>query len=484
MVQGRTSGPALPADFYFARFGIDQRLVEELLDLALSQGADYADLFFEYRRGASYLFEDQSVKSVSGGVEQGVGIRAVKGEATGYAYSEDFDAASLRRVASTAAKICRESRNAPPVAVAAGERPNRYRVAELSVDADVLTKLSLLRRADEAARAYDASVNRVIASFSESDRHVAVATSTGVLISDHQPMVAFAVQVVSERGESRQTGSANAAGRMGLEFFEQQPPEDVAREAARRALVLHEAVEAPAGTFPVVLEAGHAGVLLHEAVGHGLEADFNRKETSNYSNRVGELVASPLCTIVDDATIDYSRGSINVDDEGVPGQYNVLIEKGVLKGYLQDRMSAKHFGIEPSGNGRRESFQLHPMPRMTNTYLLAGEADPEDLVKAVDYGLYCSTFSGGQVNISNGDFVFAVTEAYLIENGRKTAPVRNVTLIGNGPDALSKVTMVGSDFQLSSGGWTCGKEGQSVPVGVGMPSVLVSGITVGGTKHG
>lgn len=474
----------MPAEFYFARFGVDTRLIEELIDLALSQGAEYADLFFEYRRGASYLYEDQAVKNVSGGVEQGVGIRAVSGEATGYAYSEDFDPESLRRVARTAAAICRENRSAPPVHVEPGERPDRYRVVQVSVDADVLTKLSLLRRADAAARSADPSVAKVIASFSESDRYVAVATSTGALITDHQPMIALAVQVMSERGDSRQTGSANTAARTGLDYFDGHTPETIATEAVRRALVLHDAVEAPAGTFPVVLEAGHSGVLLHEAIGHGLEADFNRKQTSNYSNRVGELVASPLCTIVDDATLDHSRGSINVDDEGVAGKYNVLIEKGILKGYLQDRMSAKHFGLEPSGNGRRESFQLHPMPRMTNTYLLAGESDPEDLVKAVDYGLYCTSFSGGQVNISNGDFVFAVTEAYLIEGGRKTAPVRNVTLIGNGPDSLSKVTMVGSDFKLSDGGWTCGKEGQSVPVGVGMPSVLVSGITVGGTKHG
>lgn len=478
------SGPALPADFYFSRFGLDRRLIEELLDLALGRGADYADLFFEYRRAASYLYEDEAVKNVSGGVEQGVGIRAVSGEATGYAYSEDFDPESLRRVARAAAAICHENRSAPPIQILPGERPDRYRVAQVSVDADVLTKLALLRRTDAAARAADPSITRVIASFSESDRQVSIATSTGILINDHLPMIGLSLQVVSERGDSRQTGTANYGGRAGLEFFDRQTPEDLAAEAVRRALVQHEAVEAPAGTFPVVLEAGHAGVLLHEAVGHGLEADFNRKETSNYSGRLGELVASPLCTVVDDATIAHSRGSINVDDEGVPGTYNVLIEQGILQGYLQDRMSAKHFRTEPSGNGRRESFQLHPMPRMTNTYLLAGESDPEDLVKAVPHGLYCSTFSGGQVNISNGDFVFAVTEAYLIEHGRKTAPVRNVTLIGNGPETLSRVTLVGSDFQLSNGGWTCGKEGQSVPVGVGMPSILVSGMTVGGTKHG
>jgi TldD protein len=268
-----------------------------------------------------------------------------------------------------------------------------------------------------------------------------------------------------------------------MEYFALHTPEGIAEEAARQAVLLQSAREAPAGLMPVVLGPGDAGVLLHEAVGHGLEADFNRKKTSNYSDRVGEFVASPLCTIVDDGTIANSRGSINVDDEGNPGRRNTLIENGVLRGYMQDRISARHFKVDATGNSRRESFRHYPMPRMTNTYMLAGETPPEDVIRAVDRGIYCAGFSGGQVNISNGDFVFSVTEGYLIENGQLAAPIKTVNLIGNGPDALSKVKLVGTDFRLSDGRWTCGKDGQSVPVGVGMPTVLVSEITVGGTKR-
>jgi TldD protein len=299
-----------------------------------------------------------------------------------------------------------------------------------------------------------------------------------------QPLVRFNVSCLSERDGERQTARWGGGGRMGMAYFDDHSPEDIANEAARQAVLLQSAVEAPAGTFPVVLAGGDSGILLHEAIGHGLEADFNRKSTSNYSGRIGELVASPLCTIVDDGTIQDSRGSINVDDEGnLPG-YNVLIEDGILQAYIQDRISAKAMGTRPSGNGRRQSFKHYPMPRMTNTYMLSGRDAPDDIVRSVKRGIYCVAFSGGQVNISNGDFVFSVTEGYMIEDGRVTAPIRNVNLIGNGPDVLTKVTAVGNDFALSDGRWTCGKDGQSVPVGVGIPTVLVSGITVGGTRMG
>jgi TldD protein len=267
-----------------------------------------------------------------------------------------------------------------------------------------------------------------------------------------------------------------------MEYFEGHSPESLAEEAARQAILQQTAQEAPAGTLPVVLGAGDSGILLHEAVGHGLEADFNRKKTSNFSDRIGESVASELVTVIDDATILSSRGSINIDDEGNEPRRNVLIENGVLVGYMQDEISAKHFGVQPSGNGRRESFKDYPMPRMTNTFMTAGQDTPEDLIRRVDYGIYCKSFSGGQVNITNGDFVFSVTEGYLIEKGQVTAPIRDVNLIGNGPDAMSKVTGVANDFELSDGRWTCGKDGQSVPVGVGIPTVLISGMTVGGTQ--
>jgi TldD protein len=471
------------AVFFARRFGIDPRVMEDLLACALSEGGDFADLYFEHRQTASLLFEEQAVKRASGGVLQGVGVRVVSGEATGYAYTEDFSVESMRQAARTAARIARHNRAVAPVDVTPIGLPNRYPVTRPSVEVRAAEKLMLLRRADEAARAYDPSVTRVVVSLADEQRHVAIAASDGRLATDVQPMLRFSVQCLSERGKSRQTAVSGGGGRFGLEYFETHTPEDLAREAARQAVLLHDAVEAPAGQFPVVLGAGDSGILLHEAVGHGLEADFNRKQTSNYSGRVGKPVASALCTVVDDGTIAHSRGSINVDDEGNPAERNVLIADGVLQGYMQDRISARHFGVQASGNGRRETFKHIPMPRMTNTYMLPGESAPEDIVKAVEKGLYCVAYGGGQVNISNGDFVFSVTEAYLIEDGRVTAPVRNVTLIGNGPETLSKVTMVGSDLELSDGRWTCGKEGQSVPVGVGMPTVLVSSITVGGTKQ-
>jgi TldD protein len=296
--------------------------------------------------------------------------------------------------------------------------------------------------------------------------------------------VRFNVSCLSERDGQRQTARWGGGGRMGMAYFDAHAPEDLAREAARQAVLLQSAVEAPAGTFPVVLAAGDSGILLHEAIGHGLEADFNRKKTSNYSDRIGELVASSLCTVVDDGTIADSRGSLNIDDEGnLPG-YNVLIKDGILEAYLQDRISARAMGTQASGNGRRQSFKHYPMPRMTNTYMLGGDSDPDEIIRSVPKGIYCVAFSGGQVNISNGDFVFSVTEGYLIEDGHITAPIRNVNLIGNGPDVLTKVTAVGHDFALSDGRWTCGKDGQSVPVGVGVPTLLVSGITVGGTRMG
>jgi TldD protein len=311
-----------------------------------------------------------------------------------------------------------------------------------------------------------------------------IVTANGRMAGDVQPLVRFNVSCLSETNGNRQSARWGGGGRMGMAYFETHTPEMLAREAARQAVMLQSAIDAPAGTFPVVLAGGDSGILLHEAIGHGLEADFNRKRTSNYTDQVGNVVASELCTVVDDGTIKDSRGSINIDDEGnLPG-YNVLIENGVLRGYIQDHMSTKHFKVNPTGNGRRQSFKHYPMPRMTNTYMLAGGSAPEDIIRSVDRGIYCVAFNGGQVNISNGDFVFSVTEGYMIEGGKVTAPIRNVNLIGNGPDVLRKVTAVGSDFALSDGRWTCGKDGQSVPVGVGIPTVLISGITVGGTAMG
>ncbi len=468
--------------FFTERFGIDDKIMNDILTVALSRGGDYADLYFEHRQTSSIFFEEQAVKQAGGGVMQGVGVRVVQGDATGYAYTEDLTPEAMRQAADTAAKIASRRDRVGPIGVTSRKVADLYPVRIPSWEAAANDKLAIIRRADVAARAYDPMVQRVVVSFGDEIKHVAIATSDGRLVEDIQPMIRLNVQCLSEKGDSRQTAVGGGGGRLGMEYFEAHTPEEIAQDAARQAVLLQSAVEAPAGQLPVVLGAGDSGILLHEAVGHGLEADFNRKETSNYSGRVGQSVASSLVTVVDDGTIANSRGTINVDDEGNLPKKNVLIEEGILQGYMQDRISARHFGVEPSGNGRRETFRHYPMPRMTNTYMLPGESDPEEIIKSVDRGLYCLSYSGGQVNISNGDFVFSVTEAYLIEGGRVTAPVKNVTLIGNGPETLSKVTMVGTDYELSDGRWTCGKDGQSVPVGVGMPSVLVSGITVGGTK--
>jgi TldD protein len=453
---------------------------DRLLGEALSRGGDYADLFFEHSRSGSFTFEDGRVKSVGRGVSLGMGARVVEGEATGYAYAQDLEAAPMREAARTAGSIA--SGGGAAVAVTEASRPSYYPVQTPTLFEPDEDRLALIRRADEAARAYDPAVSKVQVSLGEGLRQLLVATSDGRLVTDEQPLFRFFVRVVAEKDGRRQSGSSGGGGRQGLSYFDGQRPEDIGREAARIALAMMDAQEAPAGKMTVVLGPGDSGILLHEAVGHGLEADFNRKSTSNYSGRIGEQVASRLCTVVDDATVSGARGSINVDDEGLQGRRTVLIEKGVLKGYMHDRLSARLMRADPTGNGRREDFTVTPYPRMTNTFLLAGESDPEEIIRSVDRGIYACRFSGGQVNISNGDFVFSLTESYLIEDGKITAPLRGVNLIGNGPDVLTRVSMVGTDFAASDGIWTCGKEGQSVPVGVGTPTIKLDGITVGGTQ--
>ncbi len=462
--------------------GIDEGLARRLLELALSRGGDYADLYFEHSENASYAYEDERVKTVGRGIALGMGVRVLKGEATGYAYCEGLDETALAEAARTAAQIAQGERAPGPVRISARSHPSFYPVARVSLDTPPQAKLDLLRRADRAARAVDPRVVKVTCSFAEEQREILLFTADGLRYSDEQPLLRFGVNVVAERAPLLRSGSSGGGGRYGMDYFLTHTPEDHAREAARVALLNLDAVEAPAGELPVVLAPGDSGILLHEAVGHGLEADFNRKQTSNYSGRLGQQVASPLCTVVDDGTLTNSRGSINVDDEGQPGSYNVLIENGTLRAYMQDHLSARLLATAPTGNGRRQSFRHNPMPRMTNTYLLAGPHDPQEILQSVKRGVFAVRFSGGQVNISNGDFVFALTESYLIEDGKLTTPLKDVQLIGNGPEVLTRVTMLGQDFALSDGIWTCGKEGQSVPVGIGTPTVKIAAITVGGTK--
>ena len=473
---------------YFAPFGplgshrIDASLAEKLLAIALSRGGDYADLFFEYRAGGGLSFEEGITRSASRGVGLGLGVRVQKGDATGYAHVEDLEWDSMQRAAETAARIASSGASPAPVRIEALNLPERYLLDAPSLDVAGTEKRALLERASKAAHAVDPRIVKVSVSFAEEVREILLFTSDGRSAYDVQPLIRFGVSAVAEQNGKRESGRSGGGGRKTLAYFDDKTPEWHAREAARQALVLLDARPAPAGQMPVVLAPGDSGILLHEAVGHGLEADFNRKRTSNYTDQVGNVVASELCTVVDDPTFLQSRGSINVDDEGVLPERSVLIEGGVLRGYMQDRLSARHFGVRPTGNGRRESFASPPMPRMTNTILLAGEDDPEDIIKGVQRGIYAKTFGGGQVDISNGDFVFSLTESYLIEDGRLTAPLKNVNLIGNGPETLREVTQLGNDVALSDGIWTCGKDGQSVPVGVGCPTLKIGRITVGGTE--
>jgi TldD protein len=461
---------------------IDHQTARRLLSLALSRGGDYADLYFEYRAGASYLYEEEKVKTVGRGITLGLGVRVLHGDATGYAYCEELTEAAMAEAARTAAQIAQSGQSPPPQSIAEPALPRFYPVEVPSILTVPEAKLDLLRRADRTARKHDPRIVKVQASFAEELRHVLLFTADGRCFRDTQPLLRFSVGVVAEDGARRQSGSGGGGGRFGMDYFDRHPPEEHAAEAARVAMAMLDAREAPAGVMEVVLGPGDSGILLHEAVGHGLEADFNRKQTSNYSGKIGQRVASPLCTVVDDGTISHSRGAINVDDEGFEGRTNVLIEDGVLRAYMQDWLSARHFKTPPSGNGRRESFRHNPLPRMTNTYLRPGPHDPEEILRSVKRGVYARRFSGGQVNISNGDFVFSLTESYLIEDGKLTAPLKGVNLIGNGPDVLTRVSMLGTDFQLSDGIWTCGKDGQSVPVGVGTPTVKIDAITVGGTQ--
>ncbi|MFV8756199.1 TldD/PmbA family protein [Nannocystaceae bacterium ST9] len=472
------------APFMTGPLAVSPELAASLLDRALARGGDFADLYFEYRRHASLSMEDGRIRSVGGSIDLGVGIRVVVGQAVGYAYSESLEPAAMFDAADTAGRIARSGRKLGPVAIERREPSSVYPVGDEIVDLEGKQRVALLRRADRATRAASPKIVRVDANLVAVHKEILVVSSRGDLVYDFQPMCRFSVHAVAREGTRNESGSSSGGGRLGIEYFDSVTPEEHGKEAARVALLNLDSREAPAGMMPIVLAAGDSGILLHEAVGHGLEADFNRKRTSNYTDRIGHSVASALVTVVDDPAVPGSRGSINVDDEGVQPVQHRLIEAGILRGYLHDRISADFFHGQPTGSGRRESFRHEVMPRMTNTYMEEGQDDPEDIIRSVQRGIYAKKFSGGQVNISNGDFVFSLTEGYLIEDGKLTAPLKGVNLIGNGPEALATVSMVGHDFALSDGMWTCGKDGQSVPVGVGMPTVKLDQLTVGGSAVG
>lgn len=464
--------------------GLDSAVLARVLSRALRRGGDFADVFFENRLVQTFRLQDGRIQDASTSVVRGAGVRVVVGQRAGYAYSDDVDEAALLRAADAASLIARDGREQDVVvALAAESAPSLYD-GHADEPVESAWYVDLLARADVAARGFDARVVAVNAFVTDELQYVQIASSDGRVVSDRRPLVALGVQVVARDGAQRENGYVGDGGRTSVAVFDRVTPESVARESARIATTKLGAHAAPAGEMPVVIGAGGGGVLLHEAVGHGLEADFNRKGTSLYSGRVGERVASDLVTIFDDGDLVGERGSVAVDDEGTPGQHKVLVENGILCGYMQDRLNARLMGAASTGSGRRESYRVLPQPRMCNTFMPAGTSTPEEIIGSVDRGLYAASFSGGQVEIGKGDFVFMIAEGYLIEHGKIGAPVRGATLVGNGPDAMTKVTMVGHDARLANRSYTCGKGGQYVPVGVGIPTVKLASCTVGGTGRG
>jgi len=462
--------------------GLGDTDLHSILDQLMGHQVDNADLYFQISRNESWVLEDGIIKEGHHNIDQGVGVRAMSGEKTGFAYSDEILLPALSEAASAARAIVRSGRQSQVQAWKQRSGHQLYIPNDPLSSLQTEDKIALLRQMDIEARAQDPRVKQVIASIAGVHEVVLVAASDGTLAADIRPLVRMNVTVIIEQGDNREQGSAGGGGRVDYRYFtEKDRAKGYAREAVRQALVNLEAKPAPAGTMPVVLGPGWPGVLLHEAVGHGLEGDFNRKGSSAFSGRIGEKVASPLCTVVDDGTMENRRGSLNVDDEGTLTNQTMLIENGILKGYMQDKLNARLMSMQPTGNGRRESYAHLPMPRMTNTYMMAGETEPEEIIASVEKGLYAVNFGGGQVDITSGKFVFSACEAYMIENGKVTYPVKGATLIGNGPDVLTRVSMVGNDLALDHGVGVCGKEGQSVPVGVGQPTLKIDSLTVGGT---
>ncbi len=479
-----TIHPMKPERFFLEKFGLTERHLEQGLGAALGSQIDDADLYFEYRISESLALEEGIIKQATKNINQGVGVRALAQEKTGYAFSDEISVENLQLAGLRAKAIAeRAGAGTPPAVKVGGALPHDlYPIRVQPVEIPAEQKIDLLQRVDAIARKADPRIVQVMTSFTCESKIVLIATSAGVILGDIQPLARLNVTCIAQDGANRQVGTWGGGGRADFEFFlEDGRFERFAKEAARLAIMNLSAADAPAGTMDVVLGPGWPGILLHEAIGHGLEGDFNRKKTSAFSDRIGQRVASDLVTVVDDGTIPGRRGSLNVDDEGTPTQRTVLIERGILRGYMQDRLNARLMGMAPTGNGRRESYAHQPIPRMTNTFMLPGDSAPDEIIGSVQHGLYAVTFGGGQVDITSGKFVFSASEAYIIENGKITKPVKGATLIGHGPEVLTRVTMVGNDLKLDEGIGTCGKDGQGVPVGVGLPTIKIEGLTVGGT---
>ena len=462
--------------------GLGETQLSKTLGSVMRGGVDFADLYFQVSRQESWTLEDGIIREGSFSLDQGVGVRANSGEKTGFAYSDELVLPALESAAGAARAIARQGQEQAVQAWRRSTAPDLYPATDPTTSIEDSQKTALLLEVDAATRALDKRVEQVIVSLSSSQDLVLVAASDGTMAADVRPLVRLNVSVILEQDGRREQGYAGGGARADLAYFaDSELPLEYAREAVRQAVVQLEAQPAPAGTMPVVLGNGWPGILLHEAVGHGLEGDFNRKGVSAFSGKVGQRVASEHCTIIDDGTIANRRGSLSVDDEGTPTEKTVLVENGILRGYMQDKLNARLMGVAPTGNGRRESFAHVPMPRMTNTYMLAGKHDPDEIIASVDKGIYAPNFGGGQVDITSGKFVFSASEAYLIEKGKVTTPVKGAMLIGDGPEALHRISMVGNDLKLDTGVGTCGKEGQSVPVGVGQPTLKIDELTVGGT---
>jgi TldD protein len=461
---------------------LERDLVESLLRTALERGGDYADVFCERRLATSFRLQSGHIHESALALTQGVGIRVIVGESSGYAHSDDLSPEALQRAAQIASLIARDSsRRAGTARIVASEVVPFYDTSRMS-HAPSEAYVELLQRAEAAARGSDSRITAVNANVSDELQDVWIGTSDGRWLHDHRPLISLGVQAVSSRNGERAQGYVGDGGRTSIAFYETRTPESIGLEAARISTTNLEAVDAPAGEMEMVVGSGGGGVLLHEAVGHGLESDFNRQGVSLYSGRVGEGVASELVTIYDDGNLAEERGSISIDDEGNPGTHKVLVERGILRGYMQDYLNARLMGVRSTGSGRRQSFRNLPQPRMCNTYMPGGGSTVDEIIASTKRGIYAKSFSGGQVEISRGDFVFMVAEGYLIENGKVTAPVKNATIVGNGPDVMTKVVAVANDSALANRHYTCGKGGQYVPVGVGMPTVKISSITVGGSR--
>ncbi|MBX3616383.1 metalloprotease TldD [Nitrosomonas sp.] len=465
-------------------YDLNESGLQQVMGQLLSHRIDYADLYFQYSRSEGWMLEEGIVKSGSFNIDQGVGVRAICGEKTGFAYSDDISMSALMSAAQATRAIANQGgQHAVQVVKRNGldQRTQLYLPQDPIASLRDAEKVALLEKVERFTRQLDRRITQVVASLAGEYEVIMVARSDGALAADVRPLVRLSLQVIAEEKGRREQGVAGGGGRFGYEYFTDEILQDYAKQAVHQAVVNLDARPAPAGTMTVVLASGWPGILLHEAIGHGLEGDFNRKGSSAFSGRVGQRVAAPGVTVVDDGTIPRRRGSLNIDDEGNPTQCTVLIEDGILRGYLQDNLNARLMDLPVTGNGRRESFAHIPMPRMTNTYMLNGDKDPAEIIASVKHGLFAANFGGGQVDITSGKFVFSAAEAYMIEDGKITYPIKGATLIGNGPDVLTRVSMIGNDMLLDPGVGTCGKEGQSVPVGVGQPTLRVDGLTVGGT---